>query len=610
MRLRRIFNRYSMKQKMMISFISLSLIAVLLMNFLSNVYYGRATQNDFYNITEGATVSINHQLDLYFRQMAQSTHTMIAGPLRYTSPLADNDDSGLIQDWLRGQVTSLDKQAVIKDILSKYISFNYPEIDNIYLMSMDKRILETYGRLSAASYEALPWFNLPFQNELQILPTHYQNNSPNPLVSLIIPIYDVDTIKMSGRLIINLRLNQIREIIGKLRVGTTGYMFIVSNDDKLVYHPQTEWLSYPLEDTGLEGLSLADSRSMQEWNDERYLLSYSQSELTGWKTAAVVPFHEMAAGLQVARNSAIIVLLLLVLLIVIAVPILSGILVRPIIQLKEAMEKLQVGNLSVRAPVEPGRDEIQLLGKSFNRMTERLDELVNTVTSMELKEVQMQLMQKEATIQALQNQINPHLLYNTLDIIKSIAYLEEVPKIERMAENLASLYRYTAKLEHAEVSLGDELEHLAKYLDIIHVRYTKRFESKLYVHAKYRHVPIVKLSLQPIVENAVKYAVEPRNGKATVIVNAYPDREDLVIEIADNGQGIEEAKLKSIQDSLDAITKQTHQTAASGDSLGLANVHSRLVLMYGKKYGLQLHSFSGKGTVVSIRIPFSDKNSK
>ncbi|SDK55513.1 MULTISPECIES: sensor histidine kinase [unclassified Paenibacillus] len=599
-----LLSRFTLNQKMIVAFIGVALLSVLVMNFLSNLYYGRATEKDFYNIAEGTTVSLNHQLDIYFQQMAKSTYTMIAGPLRYTSPLSDNEDSGLIQEWLRSSDLSTEKQRVIKDILNKYISFNYPEIDNMYLMSLDDRVLQAQGNTSKDVVETQPWYGLDFTEHLQLQPTFYVKGTSYPVLSLIIPIYDVENVGLAGKLIINMRLSEIEEIIGKMRIGQTGYMFIVSEDNSVVYHSDSSYLSLPIEKTGLEGLSLGHKNEIQNWNGEKYLHSYSVSELTGWKTVAIVPLDEMASGQQIARNSAIIAMAVLALLIFVTVPILATRFVKPITQLKAAMDKVQKGDLTVQTNVKPGRDEIQLLNLSFNRMTKRLDELVKTVTQMEIKEVELQLMQKEAVIRALQNQINPHLLYNTLDIIKSIAFLEGSSRVERMADNLASLYRYTARFDQTEVSLSEELEQLSKYLDIIHVRYSKHFESKLYVDSKYLGIRIVKLTLQPIVENAVKYAVEPRNGKAAVIVSAYPDKGDLIIEIVDNGQGIEEELLSKLQQELADITYSTGNNISKKDSLGLVNIHNRLVLVYGKGYGVHLSSFPGKGTVVSIRLPF------
>ncbi|MDQ8737899.1 cache domain-containing protein [Paenibacillus sp. LHD-38] len=603
--MKRLLYRLSLRQKIILSFISIAMIAVLCMNYISHFYYSRTTQQDFYNIAETTTESLNHQLEIYFQQIAKSTYAMNAGVLSYSSVLMQQGDSSLIQDWLRdGLSIGPEKQAMIREILNKYIAFNYPEIDNMYLMSKDHRVLQSSGTTTDTELARQPWYQLPLSTSLEIMPTMYREGSSMPLISASIPIFDVNDTKISGRLVLQMRLTEIKNMIGNMRIGKTGYIFMVSSDGEIVYHPNSSLLSSPIDDTELSWLKLGESNSLQEWEGEKYLVSYSISNLTGWKTIALVPLEEMATGLEIAQISAVVVMALLIMLIMIAVPFAANRITHPMMQLKKAMEKLQTGDLSVRAPITPGRDEIQLLSVSFNRMAERLSELVNTVYNMELKEVQMQLLQKEATIQALQNQINPHLLYNTLDIIKSIAFLEGVPKIEKMAENLAYLYRFTSKLDQKEISLKEELEQLKKYLEIIHIRFTKHFESKVYVDEKYLDARIIKLSLQPIVENAVKYAVEPRNGKAAVLVSAYPDGNDLMIEIADNGLGMDVAILRNLQERLASITNQAEQRMKSYDSLGLTNVHHRLVLFYGKGYGVDIHSFPKQGTVVSVRIPF------
>jgi len=601
--------RLTLRQKIIASFITIVLVAVLSMNIVSHTYYSRATEQDFYNIAETSTIGINHQIEIYFQQIAKSTYAMNAGVLHYSSVLLEKGDSSLIQDWLRDDsLVSLEKRAMIRDMLNKYISFNYPEIENMYLMSKDQRVLQAIGVSSEVQLSKQPWFNQPLSTELRIYPTFNVAGSSIPFIAVSIPIFDIENTTLSGNLLLNMRLTEIRSIIGNTKIGETGYIFMVSEDNKIVYHPQASLIAIPLADSELKWLSLEQTNSLQRWNGEQYLVSYSTSYLTGWKTIALVPLKEMATGLQVARISAIVVMGVLILLILITVPLVAGLITRPIIHLKQAMEKLQTGDLTVRAPVMPGRDEIQLLSIKFNRMAERLQELVTTVNHMELKEVQLQLLQKEAMIRALQNQINPHLLYNTLDIIKSIAFLEDVPKIERMATNLASLYRFSAKFEHAEITLAEELEHLKRYLEIIHVRYTRHFESKVYVDEKYIETAIIKLSLQPLVENAIKYAVEPRNGKAAVIVSAFPEGNDLIIEIADNGPGIESERLQELQERIKNIRNMTSSMEQYSQSLGLTNVHHRLVLTYGENYGIEVHSFLGKGTVVSVRIPFKRKD--
>jgi two-component system, sensor histidine kinase YesM len=602
--MKRLFQRLSLSQKIIASFISIALVAVLSMNYISHFYYSRATQQDFYNIAETTTVSLNHQLEIYFGQIARSTYAMNAGVLHYSSVL-EQENSDMIQDWLRGDsVMSLENRYMIREVLNKYIAFNYPEIENIYLMSQDRRVLQASDSYTDSQLARLQWYQRPPNNKLEIFPTFYEDGGTIPLVAVAIPIFDVKYTTLLGRLVLHMKLTEIKNMIGSMRIGDTGYILMVSSDGRIVYRPGEDKLASPIKETELSWLALSKPNSLQTWQGKQYLVSYSISELTGWKTIALVPQKEMATGLQIAQISAFILMGLLILLILISVPFAANRITRPVIQLKRAMEKLQTGDLTVRAPVTQGNDEIQLLSVSFNRMAVRLSELVNTVNIMELKEVQIQLLQKEATIQALQNQINPHLLYNTLDIIKSIAYLEGVPKIEKMAENLASLYRFTARLEQSEISLAEELEQLKRYLEIIHIRYTRHFESKVYVDEKYMQAHIIKLSIQPIVENAVKYAVEPRNGKAAVLVSAYPEGNDLIIEIADNGSGIDDVVLQNLKERLMRISNHPNHGLNTHDSLGLTNVHSRLVLYYGKDYGIHIHSFPNQGTVISVRIPF------
>lgn len=317
----------------------------------------------------------------------------------------------------------------------------------------------------------------------------------------------------------------------------------------------------------------------------------------------MVPFEEVAVGLSAARISMLAVLLLITILVLIVVPLVANRFIKPILTLRSLMRQVGKGDLTVQSDSVTGQDEIQQLFHSFNYMVKRLDQLIVTNTGLQLREMKAQLMQKEMFIKALQNQINPHLLYNTLGIITGMAYLEKVPVIERMARNLADVYRYTTRFTEMEVKLEEELGHLHKYLEIIHIRFPKHFQSQCYFNEKFLHLRVVKFILQPIVENAVKYAIEPRGGEGAVIISAYDEGSDFIIEVVDNGPGIDQEVLLRINEQLDQISSNVDEHYGQGDSLGISNVHARLVLKYGNKYGVKLTSFAGRGTVVSLRLP-------
>jgi two-component system sensor histidine kinase YesM len=588
--------KFSFKTKMVIGFLSVSLLAVILMAILSHSYYSNATKEDFFTISKQATDSLNHQTEFYLQQLSQSTATLIV-----------TDE---IQQWLTEKgLYSFSYIREIEEELQRYVALNHDEVSSMLLMSLDKRIISITGNSFTGKplYESNPWYNIPFSTEMMILPTRrsvYSSSYGDPIISVAIPIYSKKDLNVIGRLIIELTLREIENIFGQSKLGETGSFFIVSSDDKIVYHPNKKWMGLDRDQTGLASLQFTKETSVQQWQGKEVLVTYTPSVITNWYTVALVPYDEMANGLNIARNSTTIVVVFLALGIIMIVPVLSNRFVQPIRNLKGLMHKVEEGNLKVKAEAHPGKDEVQQLNKGFNRMTERLQQLVETVSSLRLKEVHIRLRQKEALIQALQNQINPHFLYNTLDIMKSIAYLERVPMIETMAGNLADVFRYTARISDAEVTLQDELTHLKKYLEIVHIRFPKNFQSYLYVNDKYISCSIMKLTIQPIVENAVKYAVEASGGKGMIVVSAYSNKEDLVIEIADNGSGISQEKLEELNDKLTYISQHINDEYVDEESLGIPNVHARLVLKYGHQYGLSVNSFADRGTVVSIRIPF------
>jgi two-component system sensor histidine kinase YesM len=589
--------KYSVQLKMTIAFLTLCILSVTVMALFSHNYYSRAVQKDFTMISKEATTRLNYHMEFYFKQMAKSLSTLIT-------------DAEIQKFLVDNRPYSPSEKQGIEKKLQSYFSLNYSEIQVMFLVSKDNQVISLYDYANGAEQiiKEQPWYSLPNQDTLQVVQTHLLKQSSSsgfPVISLIVPIIGIDGMTNIGKLVVELQLSEIDRTFNKSTLGTSGEFFIVSSDDVIVYHPNQDWLGLPREQTSLASIDLNQNEevTIQNWQDKKMLVSSSQSSITNWKIFSFVPFEEMAGGLNAARNSTVYALMVILMLIILLVPKLSHHFVEPIVQLGKLMQKVSKGDFQTKALAAPGRDEVQQLNRNFNKMVTQLDDLVTTVKDLSLKEAHIRLQQKDAFIQALQNQINPHLLYNTLDIMKSIAYLEEAPLLEKMALNLGEIYRYTANIQGVEVTLKDELNHLTKYLEITHIRFPDSFESKLYVNEKFLDCKIVKLSLQPIVENAVKYAIERQGGDGGIFVSAYDVEEDLMIEIADNGPGIPEERLLRLQETLSRITANVQNEYVKEQSLGLSNVHARLVLHYGERYGLRIHSFAGKGTVVSVLIP-------
>lgn len=589
--------KISIKVKMVLAFLSVSVFSVLMLGGFSNYIYSDAVETEYKNISDEATTRLNYHLDYYFEQLQQSTHSLIA-----------ND---LIQKWLTSpDFTNVDLQNVEKELRS-YLAINYSEIQGMFLISKSNPVVsmaQSFAKLDRLSNE--PWYGTPLSSNLEIFPTHiakYEIANGRPVVSVFLPIFDKNTLEVIGRLVVDVSLQEIDRSFQSSKLGSTGTLFIVSEEDSIVYYPNEEWNGLPMEKTALASLRIPDNQlaAKQRYQGRDYLIASSRSDVTGWRIVSMVPFDEVAVGLSTARISMLVVLLLITILVILIVPWVTDRFIKPILSLQSLMGQVAKGDLTVQTESITGKDELQQLLHSFNKMVKRLDQLVVTNTGLQVKEMKAQLMQKEAIIKALQNQINPHLLYNTLGIIKSMAYLEKVPVIERMARNLADVYRYTARITEMEVNLEEELGQLRKYLEIIHTRFPRHFKSQCYFNDKFLQHRVVKFILQPIVENAVKYAIEPNGGEGVVIVSAYDEGSDLIIEVADNGPGIEEEVLMRINAQLEQISANVDDNYGQLDSLGISNVHARLVLKYGNNYGVTLTSFAGVGAVVSLRVPIN-----
>jgi len=592
----------SLKHKILFWFLGICLLSLILMLLITQIFFGKVIMDNFKDISKEATKRLYYHLDYYFSQFSKSTQTLIS--------------NSNIQDFLVSNKNySLQELQDIEKELRRYVVFNYSEAINVILVSNDLRVVSmdnSLDNIDGRSFVNEPWYNSDMPNTPIVLPTHragYTKWRGYPVMSMVIPVYNINTIEIAGKLVVDFGLDEIIKTFEDAKIKDTGLFFILSPDNQIVYHPNKELLGLNLRQTELADLNSA-------YNNETYimkiagkksLVSMSQMGTYKWRLVFVMDYSEMNGPLMAAQHATITAFLIISLILLIIIPFVTESITKPIIRIKELMGRVTKGDLSVRAEKVESTDEFNQLSCSFNSMVEQLSELMKTVSDLKIREMTLVLRQKEAIIKFFQNQINPHLLYNSLDIIKSMAYLEHIPQIVTMTTNLADVYRYNAKFSDSEVTIFDEIKYLEKYLEIIKVRFPRKFKSVISISNAHYNCLCLKLILQPITENAVKYAVEPEGGKGSIQVSSFLDGSDLVIKIADDGPGIPEEKLTSLQKQWDYISNNVIQNHKEDNSQGLSNVHTRLVLKYGNSYGLSIKSIKGSSTTVIIRIPFREK---
>lgn len=269
---------------------------------------------------------------------------------------------------------------------------------------------------------------------------------------------------------------------------------------------------------------------------------------------------------------------------------------KPIQKLCKATERVGRGDFSKYAKVEAS-NEVAILADSFNIMQGEISHLIENI-----KEEQNQ--RRVMELQLLQEQINPHFLYNTLDTIIWLAEGGQDEEVVSMVTSLSDFFRSTLSGGRDYITIGEETRHIESYLEIQRVRYQDILEYEIQVDGRIASCPILKLTLQPLVENALYHGIKNKRGKGKIQVLGYQKGEEAVFEVHDNGIGMTTDEVEELKKAI----KGEQSTSRRG--FGLANVDERLRLNYGENYGLQFESTSGEGTTFKVHIPLQETNTK
>ena len=392
-----------------------------------------------------------------------------------------------------------------------------------------------------------------------------------------------------GVVFIDLNYSAISELCTQNSVGTKGYVFILDQDGNIVYHPQQQQLYNELQTENISLIMNAktDVVTAGKGDDEK-IYALSHSETTGW---TIVGCMNMSEHLKNSRKARSIYVLVALGLIAVALVISSEIarnITFPIQKLRDSMKRVQKGDFSA-AEIEVYSDnEIGSLTRSFNVMTHKIQDLM-------AQNIQEQEQKRKIELKALQSQINPHFLYNTLDSIIWMAEGKKNEEVVLMTASLARLLRQSISIENELVTIGQEIEYVRSYLTIQKMRYKDKLEFEINVDPRITHAQIIRLVLQPIVENAIYHGLKYKESKGMLKVHGYELGERIIIDITDDGVGMDEETLKHIYDK--------HKVNYHSNVVGVYNVQHRLVLYYGKEYGIIYHSEKGKGTTATVVIP-------
>jgi two-component system sensor histidine kinase YesM len=576
----------SLKKKIIILFTAICL----LLSVLGIVWSSRsqhAIQENAIMFNEQIIKQLNGDLDAYIEEITNLTLPLIARPA--SAQFLEKSGDGPVE------------LVMLRDLLYDNFSsvmFGRTDILGISMVSEGGIALSSYSNLFAQSRHAEISKKINRVGVFEIAGTYQYANSP--ILTMAVKFVGPNSLK-PGLLIVDIRLTDLIRKFSTVKIGETGFAWIVDSSGQYLYYPDNNKWGKSIPASYREHLKQASAGSyLDEQTGRKMLVTYLRSNDTGLTVFAEVHLLELNRTLNGLLQITVIVGIIVIFTSLTAALSVSFSLSHSILDLQKAMKRVKNGNLKIRLTGKK-RNEIGDLYRDFNSMVEEIESLIDEVNESHMNERELELKRKDAKLQAMHYQINPHFLYNTLEIISSYAIVEGSTEISRIVRSLAKIFRYSVGSHSKVVPLLAEIDNIEDYLSI----QKERFETLTVEYSidpeEVKHIPVVPLSIQPIVENAFKHGYQEHKLAPNLIRISgvrHVDHYQLMIE--DEGKGMEADVFLYYRDLFEDLERQEPEGA---EQLGLWNVHSRLRLTFGQPYGVKLIRSNKQGTVISIMLP-------
>ena len=390
-----------------------------------------------------------------------------------------------------------------------------------------------------------------------------------------------------GVLLVDMNYSSIEQLLTKANTDNASeYVYLMDGSGELIYHPKQKLIYTDLfSENNLVAASYEDGSHKEEYDGEKRIVTVKTISYTGWKIVSVVPMSSFDMGISGMRMFVILLMSLSMLMIILLNQFVSANIAKPLKRLNDSVKDWEAGNMNPDIYVG-GSLEVEHLGKTLRSTVAQIQELMHDI-----------LVEQEEKRNALQSQINPHFLYNTLDSIVWMIEGERYEDAVFMVTQLASLFRISLSRGKTIISMEDELKHARNYMNIQKIRYKNKFTVEFQVEDAILSCCTVKLVIQPLLENAIYYGMESMDGDGEITVVGYRKGDDVYVEVRDNGLGMPD-------EMVDALLTENNRVRKHGSGVGLINVHNRIRLRFGEPYGLEIESCLDEGTTVRIHLPY------
>lgn len=581
---RKLLKIEDIRSKLLFYFFTLILLPIVTLGVLGNVIYSKSIEEQANEHTEQMIEQVTRNVEFYIHDMENIVSYLLGDPqiIAFLQITKEDEKEALLEKEVRR-------------ILSTYTNV-HPEIagilivneNNLYIsnemhrISRDPLTDENWYKRAILSPNAMQLFSKPIGRNI----TTTLNYSADEVVSIAKAVIDPKTSQRLGVILIDLKLNKIKEVIETITLGKNGFLYIMDANGGIVYAPVNP-IVYRVKN---EWFNPSVNNIVKTIQGSEFQIIYKDSAYTKWKTIGVFSLSETLKEVTILRHYSILIGLITLILAVAAAFFFTASIAKPLSKLRSLMKKAEEGDLSVRFNSKYN-DEIGQLGKSFNTMIKEISNLVDMVYTEQKRK-------REAELKTLQAQIKPHFLYNTLYTIQWMAGEHGAQEVVRIVGALANLFRIGLSKGKEMIPVHEELEHVRSYLMIQKARYEDKLMYEINYDEDLLNYKVLKLILQPLVENAIYHGINAKRGGGTITITARIDKEKLFFSVVDDGIGMKAERLEELRKSLD---NQHGESARNG--FGIFNVNERIRLSFGLEYGLRYTSVDQEGTKVEVWHP-------
>jgi two-component system, sensor histidine kinase YesM len=578
--------RKSIFARFAFSFIIVGLIPLLAVSFFSLNTFGNYMERYSMNNFEQMVMNAGNNVDDIYNKYNNISKLMYSygqpggyGQLAKRMGRGSTNDNEII-----AAADDLLQTVIATDVHIRSAAFVFP--DGSY-----RDMNRIGGSINLRSSFPLPAWRVALleqPNQLVVIPTHHQDyylSSGTTVLTFGRNLIDVVSNaslegKVVGSLYIDITLDAFEDIFNRLTIDQHDGMYVVD---------QNGWILYSNKDERI-------GQSFRPSDSDQYQYVTQQLPNAGWRVIGELNKDELLSKLNGIKGTIASVILLSTLSLILVAVWFSNNLSNPIRVIIRHMTKVESGDFDTQVQVRTP-DEIGMLARGFNKMTVRLKSYIDEVYVAQIK-------QKQAELTALKSQIRPHYLYNTLEVIRMSAVANDDDDVADMILALSRQLKYVLDYGEETVSLQDEKANIEQYFKLMELRYGEhRLGMNIRINGELLGCSVPKLSIQPLVENAIYHGIMPKTSKGTIRLTANAEQDMLIITVDDDGIGMDEDKLELLRARLQGATLQE----SGNGGIGIKNVHDRITALYGPDYGVHINSTPNIGTSIRLHLPYRER---